>query len=144
MAATAHVANKRTPGKLVADAGTFHQLLDGTNLTATGNSGWLDVGMIKDCQAHLELGTVTGTTPLMDLNVEIADDSSGNGIELVARFAQVADDDDTEGKYDGICIDKRWVRASYVISGTTPVFPATLTLRTDKDHYNTVRTGQVA
>lgn len=142
MPATAHVVNKRTPGKLVRDAGTFHQILDGTNVTATGDSGWTDIGMIKECQAHLELGTCTGTGTTGDFQVEIADDSSGTGLEVIAIFDTVdQDDDDTEAKIDGLCIDKRWVRVNYVIAGTSPVFPATLTLRTDKDHYNDSRSA---
>ena len=144
MTATAHVANKRTPGKLVRDAGTFHQILDGSNITASGNSGWLDIGMIKECQAHLEIGTVTGTSPTLDLEIQIADDSSGNGSEVIAIFGQVGDNDDTEAKIEKLCIDKRYVRAVYVAGGTSPVFPATLTLRTAMDHYNDSRSADVS
>ena len=142
MPATAHVANKRTPGKLVRDAEFFHRILDGSDVTATGQSAWADIGMIKDCQAHLELGTCTGTGTSGRFQVEIADDSSGNGLEVIAIFDAVdQDDDDTEAKIDGLCIVKRYVRANYTISGTSPVFPATLTLRTDKDHYNDSRSA---
>lgn len=151
MALTAHVDNVRTPGKLVADAGTFHVLAAstgntasggtaGADKTATGNSGWLDVGMIEECQAHLELGTLAGTGTL-DVRIEIADDSSGNGNEVVAVFSQVDQTaDDTEAKIDGISIDKRYVNCYWTISGITSA-GIDVTLRTNKDHYDTARSA---
>jgi|GEM_PF-5422332 len=138
MAATAHVANKRTPGKLVRSAGTFHQLADGTALVATGNSGWLDIGMVKECIAHMAHVAITGTTPTMDVIIEIADDSSGTGAETIFAFGQVVGtDDNTESKSRTLDIDKRYVKATWTIAGTTPSFASTMTLRSAQDHYDT-------
>lgn len=139
MAATAHVDHKRTPGYLVQDAGTFHQLLDGSDITSSTNSGWLDVGMIRvPTQLHSELGTVTGTSPTLDVVISIADDSSGNGAEVIMVLPQMGNDDDKDSKILLRPLDKRYLRVVYTIGGTsTPTFPLTMTLRDQRDHYNT-------
>lgn len=137
MVATAHVDNTMTPGRLAREAaGGFHELRDGTNVTATGNTGWLDKGFVHDCTLHLELGTCTGTGTSMTVTLEQADEDDGTGAEALAITAAADQDDDNTALQAPVCIDKRYVRLSWVVAGTTPVFPLTATLRNAKDHRN--------
>jgi len=154
MTETALVDNLKTPGQLVRDAGDFHVLVAptgataqgaaGADLTATGDSGWDDVGFIHDSTIHAELGTCTGTTTTLDIVVEQAQDSSGTNAEVIGTFTQATDaSDDTEAKLK-TCVNLRYVRVSYTISGSTPVFPLTVTLRLPEDHYDTNYSGTFA
>lgn len=145
MPAIALVKNTRTVGKLAQETtGGFHELLNGADLTVSGNSGWLDKGMVPECQADLRLGVVTGTTPTMNLQIETADTAAGANTRVIGRFAQVADNDNTQAKLELPRIDQRFVRAIYVITGTTPVFPVRLTLRPCKTQYNVAHSAQVS
>jgi len=136
MTATVHVDNLKTSGQLIRDAGTFHQILDGSTLSSSGNSGWLDVGFIHECTLHVELGNMAGTVSLV---VEQADDGSGGGSEVLGTFTQFTATDDNEQAKLGATINKRYVRAVYTVaSGGGAV---TLTARLPTDHYDTAYSG---
>jgi len=76
--------------------------------------------------------------------VEQAQDSSGTNAEVIGTFTQATDaSDDTEAKLK-TCVNLRYVRVSYTISGSTPVFPLTVTLRLPEDHYDTNYSGTFA
>lgn len=147
MTETALVPNKKTPGQLVRETNTFHVLAAptggtasggtaGANKEATGNSGWLDVGFVDEATLHAELGTCTGTGTSLVLTVEQADTSGGAGAELLATFQTADQDDDDKEAKIAVRIDKRYVRATWTIAGTSPVFPLTLSIRQERDRYN--------
>lgn len=137
MPATAHVDHKSTPGRLAREAaGGFHELRDGTNVTSTGNTGWLDKGFVHDCTLHLELGTCTGSGTSLTVTLEQADTDAGGGAEALAITGVANQDSDNTAVQTDVCIDKRYVRLSWTVAGSTPVFPLTATLRNAKDHRN--------
>ncbi len=129
------------PGTLVTDASTANrELLDGSNLTATGQGSAIEVGYPGHVRFKLALGTCTGTTTTLDLKVQASNDSTfATGVVDVGEFPTKDQDDDDTTSWIEATVNHRYVRANYVISGTSPVFPATLTaeesdyLRTDTD-----------
>ena len=138
MAATDLVDNTMTPGRLAREAaGGFHELAaSSTAKEATGNTGWLDKGFVHDCTLHLELGTCTGTGTSLTVQLEQADDDSGTNAEVLAITPAADQDDDDTALQVPVCIDRRYIRLTWTISGTSPVFPLDATLRNAKDHRN--------
>lgn len=125
--------NVKTPGQLVRDAGTFHELVATTDDTTTsGNSGWLDVGFIHDCTAHVELGAMAGT---IDLIIAQADDSSGTGEEIMHNFTQFGATDDNEEAKAYLCVNKRYVKATWTAAASGGTMSCQL--RLPQDHYDT-------
>lgn len=136
MPATAHIDNTQTPGRLVREtAGLFHELLDGTAITTTANTGWLDKGFVYDCVLHLEFASVVGAGSAI-IKLEQADDASGTNIEELATTLTIDEADDNTEVVRSICVDRRYVRVTTTVTGTLSV-PVTATLRLAKDHRNT-------
>jgi hypothetical protein len=116
------------PGTLVSDA-SAPELLDGSNVTATGQGSAVEVGYLGHVRAMLALGTCTGTTTSLDLKVQGSDDSGfSSGVVDYGEFPTKDQDDDSTTSFLDIVVQHRYVRANYVVAGTSPVFPATLTL----------------
>jgi len=134
MTATAHVNHIMTTGQIVRQVdGGFHELLNGGNITATGNTGWLDKGFVDEATLHLELGTCTGTTTSAVFVLEQADTSGGAGAVELVRTAAANQDSDNRQLLAYTRVNKRYIRLSYTVSGTSPVFPTRATLQTS--HY---------
>lgn len=134
MTATPHVDHTMTTGSIVREvAGGFHELRASDNITATGNTGWLDKGFVDEVCLHIELGACTGTSTSAVFVLESADQSDGTGaVELLRTPA--ADQDDDNKEYLGYTrVNRRYVRLSWTVSGTSPVFPTTATFQTP--HY---------
>jgi len=128
-------------GRQVRDASTYFQLLDGSSLSSTGDSGWLEKGLVHEATLHVELGTCTGTGTSMVLSLLQADDSSGTNPETLAILATADQDDDDKEAKALVYVNKPYVKVAYTIAGTTPVFPTTATLRLTHDHRGDNYTG---
>jgi hypothetical protein len=114
------------PGTLIQDA-LASNLASGATLNAAGttNGTVVELPWSQEIQLKLVTGTVTGTTPT--LNVEIQSSSTSDfSADVVShgRFAQVGDEDN-ETRYLTIYHDKRYIRAVVVIAGTSPVYTGT-------------------
>lgn len=142
MTETALVDNLATPGQLVRDAGTFHQLHASGAETATGNSGWLDIGFVHDCSIVVAFGAITGTAPTLDLLIQQSSDSAGaSDVADVHTFTQFIGTDDNFEAKQVARLDKRYIKATWTIGGTTPSFIFAIDIRLPYDHYDTAFTG---
>ncbi len=77
--------------------------------------------------AELQVGTVSGTTPTLDVKLQESDTSGGTYTDIPgAAIAQVT----ASTKIDGIDAKrtKRWFRALATIAGTTPSFALSVSL----------------
>ena len=125
------------PGSVVQDALTgSNQLLDGTNITATGSGSAIDTGAVENVQFELVTGTCTGTTTTCDLRVEASNDSTfaDSSESILLEYPTLTDASDDVTKRVTTFLDRRYVRADYTVAGTSPVFPITLTIRLPHDH----------
>lgn len=90
--------------------------------TASGNSGWIDVGDAKELIAQLDADAGTGTTPTLDVKFQ----TSYNGTDatqidvLTGAFTQVAAASSAQLK--ALTGFHRYVKIVWTITGTTPSF----------------------
>lgn len=126
-------------GNFVADA-LAPELLDGTALTATGQGSWVEVDRPRIVAVHLETGTVTGTSVECEVTIESADDSSGTNSVDHGTFTSLSEADDDVDRFLVAEVWKPYMRASYVIAGTSPDVPVTVTVR-DKDYHQGYRSA---
>lgn len=113
-------------GTVVRDA-TGPDLATGLTLTGAGSDTGDAVDMQYPCHFTVALttGTVTGTTPTLDVTIQAADDSAfTDDVVDLAAFPQIGDEDDTE-KFLKLFTNKRYVRASITKGGTSPVYTGT-------------------
>jgi hypothetical protein len=98
-----------------------------TNVTATGNSGWIEASDISALLLSLAVsGTVTGTAPTLDVLVETSDDPAGaTNVRTVGSFTQktaaaAAGGQNERKTFAGI---DRYYRVRWTIGGSaTPTF----------------------
>jgi hypothetical protein len=132
MTATAHVDNRMTSGQMVREvAGGVHELVASAAKTATGNSGWLDIGFVDEVMFLAELGACSGTSPTMVLTLSQADSSDGSvGAELLCTSPAANDTSDNMAYKAHVRINKRYVRLVWTIAGTSPSFVLAASLQT--------------
>ena len=125
------------PGTHVADA-LAPNLLSGSTLNAAGTTDgnvWeaLWPGKIR---FELTTGTVTGTSPTMDIELKGCEDSAFSGtVVSYGRFAQ-RDTTDNATRWLEADIQSKYLKATVVVGGTTPVFTgSTLYPRAERYHY---------
>ena len=123
------------PGSLVRDDNAA-QLLDGTALTTTTVGSWVNAGHVHEVLCELVTGTVTGTTVVCTVDIELADDGSATGLTQLHSFTALTEADDAVTRTMPLYVNQGWIRASATISGTTPSVPVTVTLRLPHDHRN--------
>lgn len=111
------------------------ELLPAAARTATANGTGVDTQAYTNSQgheyaAHLNVGTVTGTSPTLDVKVQESD-ASGSGYADIsgATFAQKTAAG-TETIY--FRSNKRYVRVVATIGGTSPSFPCACVLLAHK------------
>lgn len=112
------------PGTLVKDT-LAPNLATGSTLNAAGTTNGTAVQIMKPGAIRFELatpGTITGTTPTLDVEIKGADDSGfTTGVVSYGKFSQV-----TTGvslfKYLAAQVYSNYIRATVVIGGTTPVY----------------------
>ena len=103
------------PGSYVADA-LAPELLDGSDLSSTGQGSWVSVSRPGVVAVELVTGTCTGTGTSFDLAIEAADDASGTNAHAIGKFATLDQDDDDVTKVITAETYKPYVRANYVIA----------------------------
>lgn len=122
------------PGTWVQDANA-PELADGTDLTATGNGTGVQVDEPGWVRVELVSGTCTGTTTTCDVEIQSSDSSTfASGVISHGLFPQLDQDDDDVTRYMDAYVSKRYMREVHTITGTTPVFPLTITVRERHDH----------
>lgn len=90
------------------------------NATAVDTQPLLEAGAQKEMRAVLDVGTVTGTTPTLDVKLQESDTSGGTYTDIAgATFAQKTA---AGNEVISFSARKRWLRAVYTIGGTTPNF----------------------
>lgn len=83
----------------------------------------------------LTTGTVTGTTPTLNVTIEGDEtaDFSGTTTRILGRFGQVGDEDSVTHELT-VYADAKYVRANITVAGTSPVFTGT-TLTPNQPHF---------
>lgn len=112
---------------------TFDQILAAVELVATGNSLSVDGQNKGTIVFSFNIGVVTGTTPTFDAKVqESVDDSVWTDAAATDMFAGagVAITQLTAAGFVELTVDtrklNRYKRIAYTITGTNPVFPASI------------------
>ena len=118
------------PGTLVTDAIAV-DIFAGVTLNAAGTTSGTVQQLDKPGQVQVEMitGTVTGTSPTLDVEVKGADDSAfTTNVVSFGRFSQLSG---TGSAQTGLTrrlfarVDKKYVRATVIVGGTTPVYTGT-------------------
>ena len=113
------------PGTTIKDAAAT-QLLDGSAYTADIAEGTTDfnVPFIGDAQLLLEVGTVSGTNPVANIQV-----SAGDGTNWARCGVFRVDEDDANSSFAiPVCIDNGpFLTVAVDLEGTSPSFELTLT-----------------
>lgn len=112
-------------GTYVSDA-TAPNLLSGATLNAAGTTNGTAQELSYPggyARFHILTGTVTGTSPTLNVRIQGADDSGFSaGVVTICRFRQVGDEDNADVFASGYVGNKRYFRAEVVIAGTSPVY----------------------
>lgn len=130
------------PGTLVKDA-LAPKLLDAENVSASGNGASIDLGgpMLEVRIELVVAGTVTGTTPTLDVEIQSSDSSTfASGVVSHGRFKQLAAADASSAATHFLqaFVPKRYVRAVKTVGGTSPVFNAVSAIVRTDDYHRTV------
>jgi hypothetical protein len=118
------------PGTYVTDAAA-PTLLSGT-LTSTTTGTAVEAGYPCCVSAELSIGSVSGTSPTLDVELQASDVSNfASGVISLGRFAQkTTASANTKSYLHRILINKRYVRAVATVGGTSPSFGSvSVTLR---------------
>lgn len=113
-------------GTVVRDATAF-DLLDGTDLSgaSTQTGTGVDAQYPGRFAAVLETGTVTGTTPTLDVEIQAGNTAAFDDLVVsLGKFDQVGDEDN-ETRHLVCETNLRYLRAIAVLGGTTPDYTAT-------------------
>jgi hypothetical protein len=102
------------------------ELLPAAARTASANGTGVDVsGYVGNIKVLLNIGTVTGTTPTLDVKIQDSADNSSWADVSGYTIAQK-----TAAGSDSLSVDKRavrkYIRAVATIGGTTPSFPCAI------------------
>jgi len=130
------------PGTLIRDANVI-ELFDGATLNAAGTTS----GTVKQIESPGEVafilatdGTISSTGNSATLNVEVkgADNLAfDSGVVSYGRFAALSGTDDAQESLTRVLnayVDKKYVRATVIVGGTSPVYTgATLHVRLPHD-----------
>lgn len=106
-------------GQGVAARGQDVTLLASTALTTTGTSTAMDVGGAGTLRCQVQVSAVSGTTPSITVTVQTSHDAAATDAWRTAGAAFSAVTTVANSPYQSFAVD-RYVRVSYVISGTTP------------------------
>ena len=127
------------PGTLMRDALAL-DLLAGATLNAAGttNSTGGKIAKPGPCRVMIETGTVTGTTPTLQLTVVGADDAAFTvGVTKLAATPVTSGTGAAQTSLKWVLpvnIYKNYVRAIVVLGGTSPVYTGTTAfLRAEHD-----------
>lgn len=127
-------------GSLVRDA-LAPELVNEAALAASQDDAWVQVDFIGPVAWHAVTGAVTGTSVVCDIEIQGADDNSGTNTVSYGRFGTITEADDSETRVLETTVFKKWVRASTVVAGTTPVIPVVVTGRQIHDRRSDARSA---
>jgi hypothetical protein len=88
-------------------------------VTATGQSTGIDVGGAGTLRAQVVVSAATGTTPSLTVTIQTSHDNGSTDAWRTAGAAYSALTAAGSSPYQCFAVD-RYVRVSYVVSGTTP------------------------
>lgn len=88
-------------------------------VTATGTSTGIDVGGAGTLRAQVQVSAATGTTPSLTVTIQTSHDNGSTDAWRTAGAAYSALTAAGNSPYQCFAVD-RYVRVSYVVSGTTP------------------------
>lgn len=124
------------PGTLVRDANET-DLLSGATLNSAGTtqSTIVDLQYPQTFGVYIDTGTVTGTSPTLDVEIEASDSSTfASGVTTIGQIPTVGDDDDATAGGQIFYSNKRYIRAQVVVGGTSPDFSGTV-MQLVEPHY---------
>jgi hypothetical protein len=119
-------------GTLIRDS-LAATLADGSNITASADGTGVRVGFPGHVQVEVVTGTVTGSSPKCDIEIQgcWVSDFSANVVSY--GFFEQLDGAGTDDAGMDVYADSPYMRAVYVVSGTSPVFPLTIKVREAHD-----------
>lgn len=130
------------PGTYVRDANASN-LLSGATLNSAGstNATAVEVSKPGNVRVRLATSTVTGTNPTIEVELKGADDSGfTTNVVSYGKFGITTGNAAAQSnvtKFFEADVRKRYVRATVVLGGTSPVYTgATCTLELPEDHAN--------
>lgn len=129
------------PGTLVRDA-LAYELLDAT-VTGANDGAHTAVLVSRPGRVavFLETGSVTGSTPTLDVELQGADNSAfSEGVVSYGAFPQIGDEDNAEYVLEAT-VFKPYMRVVTAAGGSNPSFPVVITVRTQHDRRNEDRTA---
>jgi hypothetical protein len=94
-------------------------------ITATGQSAAIDVGGAATLRAQVQVSAVSGTTPSITVTIQTSHDAGATDAWRTAGAAYSALTSVSNSPYQCFVVD-RYVRVSYVVSGTTPSLTTTV------------------
>ena len=101
-------------------------ILNNQSITANGSSSNIDIGGYPYVFVFIYVSSVSGTSPSLNVYLNVYDEVSGQSVSI----ASVANITSTGTYYisaNGLAA--RYVNVSWVVSGTSPSFTATITLK---------------
>lgn len=128
-------------GTVVRDAKAATILTLTTASSDQTATAWTAVPFTWEHSVFLDVGAVTGTSVVCDVQVEAADDSSGTNSVVLGKFATVDENDDNTSRVLEVSNSKQYMRAIAYISGTTPSVTATVKVREKHDRRSDTRTA---
>src|SRR4051794_26821017 len=99
--------------------GTDVTVLASGAVTATGQSTGVDVGGAPTLRAQVQVSAATGTSPSLTVTIQTSHDNGATDAWRTAGAAYGALTAAGNSPYQCFVVD-RYVRVSYVVSGTTP------------------------
>jgi hypothetical protein len=90
--------------------------------TVTGNSGWVDIGDVKEVIAQLDSNAGSGTTPTLDVKFQTSiDGADATAVDVTTgAFTQVTTVASMQIK--SLTVLHKFVKMIWTIAGTTPSF----------------------
>lgn len=88
-------------------------------ITASGQSAAIDVGGAGTLRAQVQVSAVSGTSPSITVTIQTSHDAAATDAWRTAGAAYTALTGVANSPYQCFVVD-RYVRVSYVVSGTTP------------------------
>jgi hypothetical protein len=94
-------------------------------VTASGQSSAIDVGGAGTLRAQVQVSAVSGTAPSITVTIQTSHDAGSTDAWRTAGAAYSALTTVANSPYQCFVVD-RYVRVSYVVSGTTPSLTTTV------------------
>jgi hypothetical protein len=114
-----------TTGQNQLSRGSDVTVLASGALTVTGQSSAIDVGGAATLRAQVQVSAVSGTTPSVTVTIQTSHDAGVTDAWRTAGAAYSALTSVANSPWQCFAVD-RYVRVSYVVSGTTPSLTTTV------------------